>query len=63
MKNKNKLFEQFKEIPDYRKHKHKIVYPLEEILFMTLCALLQGRVDYDDIHRTFPPQNHHQPRS
>ena len=50
MKNKNMLFEQFKEIPDYRKHKHKIVYPLEEILFMTLCALLQGRVDYDDIH-------------
>ena len=50
MMNKNKLFEQFKQIPDYRKHTHKIVYPLEEILFMTLCALLQGQVEYDGIH-------------
>ncbi len=48
--NKNKLFEQFKQIPDYRKHTHKIVYPLEEILFMTLCSLLQGQVNYDDIY-------------
>ncbi len=50
MMNKNKLFEQFKQIPDYRKHTHKIVYPLEEILFMTLCSLLQGQVNYDDIY-------------
>ncbi len=50
MRNKNKLLEQFKQIPDYRVHKHKIQYPLHEILFMTLCALLQGQTQYDDIH-------------
>jgi predicted transposase YbfD/YdcC len=50
MKNKNKLLEEFKQIPDYRVDKHKIQYQLHEILFMTLCALLQGQVQYDDIH-------------
>jgi len=49
-KNKNKLLEQFKQIPDYRVDKHKIIYPLPEILFLTLCALLQGQTTYEDIH-------------
>jgi len=49
-KNKIKLLEQFKQIPDYRVDKHKIIYSLPEILFMSLCALLQGQTTYDDIH-------------
>lgn len=50
LKNKRELLKQFEQIPDFRVHRHKIVYPLSEILFLTLCALLQGRTDYDEIH-------------
>ena len=50
MMNKKKLLKEFETIPDYRVHKHKIVYPLHEIIFLTLSALLQGQTTYDDIH-------------
>ena len=50
LKNKNRLFERFKSIPDFRTHKHKIKYPLAETLFMTIFALLQGNTTYDKIH-------------
>ena len=50
LKNKKRLFEEFKSIPDFRAHRHKIQYPLEEILFLTLFALLQGVSEYRAIH-------------
>jgi predicted transposase YbfD/YdcC len=50
LKNKKRLFEEFKSIPDFRTHRHKIQYPLEEILFLTLFALLQGVSEYRAIH-------------
>ena len=49
-KNKKLLLKKFGEIEDFRNHKHKIKYPLNEILFMTLFALLQGQVTFNDIH-------------
>ena len=50
LKNKKRLFEEFKSIPDFRTHKHKVQFPLEEIVFMSLFALLQGVSEYRSIH-------------
>lgn len=50
LKNKKELLRCFEQIPDFRVHRHKIIYPLSEVLFLTLCALLQGKTDYDKIH-------------
>lgn len=50
LKNKKRLFEEFKSIPDFRTHKHKVQFPLEEIVFMSLFALLQGVCEYRSIH-------------
>ena len=50
MKQKKKLLLQLKSIPDFRVDKHKIKYPLEQILFLTLLALLRGAVTFKEIH-------------
>jgi len=49
LKKKKKLLEQLKTIPDYRVDIGKIEYPLHEILFMTLFALMKGNTTYKDI--------------
>lgn len=44
------LIKALKSIPDYRVDTGKIKYPLYEILFMTLFALLKGNTKFKDIH-------------
>jgi len=46
---KKELLEQLKTIPDYRVDTGKIKYPLHEVLFMTLFALIKGRSTFKDI--------------
>ncbi len=43
------LLEDLKKIPDYRVDIGKIEYPLHEVLFMTLFALLKGNTTFKDI--------------
>jgi len=50
LKKKKQLLEQLKKIPDFRVDKYKILYPLEQILFMTLFALLKGANTFKEIH-------------
>jgi len=50
LKKKKQLFEQLKTIPDFRVDKYKIQFPLEQILFMTLFALLKGANTFKEIH-------------
>jgi len=49
LKKKKELLEQLKTIPDYRVDTAKIEYPLHEVLFMVLFALLKGNNTYKDI--------------
>ena len=49
MKKAKKLLEALKTIPDYRVDTGKIEYPLHEVLFMTLFALLKGYTNFKDI--------------
>jgi len=49
LKYKKQLLEKLKGMTDVRKHSHKIEYPLHEVVFMTLFAMLRGNVIYDDI--------------
>ena len=44
------LVELLKTIPDYRIDIGKIKYPLEEVLFMVIFALLKGNTKFKDIH-------------
>lgn len=44
-----KLIQDLKKIPDYRVDIGKIEYPLNEVLFMTLFALLKGNTTFKDI--------------
>lgn len=50
LKKKKLLLEQLKTIKDFRVDKHKIQYPLYEILFMSLFALLKGNATFKEIH-------------
>jgi len=50
MKNKKELIKALKKISDFRVDKHKIEYPLYEVLFMTLFGLLKGYLTYKDLH-------------
>ncbi len=50
LKQKKDLFKKLKTITDFRTHRHKIVYPLEEILFMTLFGLLKGHTTFTDLY-------------
>jgi predicted transposase YbfD/YdcC len=43
------LFEVFKDMEDPRIKRHKL-YPLEEILFVTICAMICGSESWRDIH-------------
>jgi len=47
---KKELLEELKTIEDLRVDKHKIKYPLHEVLFMTLFGLLKGNLTYDELH-------------
>jgi len=49
LKQKKQLLEQLKTIPDFRVDRHKIKFPLEQILFMTLFALLKGASTFKEI--------------
>ena len=50
MKKKKELFKALKEVPDFRVDKHKIEYPLHEVLFMSLFGILKGAESYKDLH-------------
>ena len=49
LKKKKQLLEQLKTVPDFRVDKFKIIYPLEQILFMTLFALLKGATTFKEV--------------
>ena len=44
LRRKKGLLKQLSEIEDFRKHREQIVYPLHEILFLTIFGLLKGYV-------------------
>lgn len=46
---KKRLVEKLKGLTDYRIHRHKIKFPLHEVVFMTLFAMIKGNVTYEDI--------------
>ena len=46
---KVELLEHLKTLTDFRKDKHKIEYPLHEIIFMSLFGLLKGNVTFTDL--------------
>jgi len=50
IKKKKKLIVELKKVSDFRVDKHKIEYPLYEILFMTLFGLLKGYLTYKELH-------------
>jgi predicted transposase YbfD/YdcC len=45
-----KLLVALKDIPDYRVDTGKIEYPLDEVLFMTLFAIIKGNTTFKDIY-------------
>lgn len=47
---KKKLLKQLETIVDFRRHREQIVYPLSEILFMSLFGLIKGYVTFDELH-------------
>lgn len=47
---KKKLLKQLELIVDFRRHREQIVYPLSEILFMSLFGLIKGYVTFDELH-------------
>ena len=47
---KIELLKQLKSLTDFRKDKHKIEYPLYEIIFMSLFGLLKGHATFTDLH-------------
>ena len=53
------LLSSLKNIPDYKVDTGKIEYPLYEVLFMTLFALLKGNTTFKDIFvwMTFNKEN------
>ena len=50
LQRKKELLEALKNIPDFRVDIGKIEYPLYEVLFMTLFALLKGNTTFKDIY-------------
>ncbi len=50
LKQKKLLLEELKTVKDFRVDKHKILYPLHEILFMTLFALLKSNTTFKEMH-------------
>ena len=49
LKQKKLLLEELKTVKDFRVDKHKILYPLHEILFMTLLSLLKGNTTFKEM--------------
>lgn len=49
---KKRLLKLLEGIPDFRRHRDQIVYPLHEILFMALFAIIKGDVTFSEIHFT-----------
>ena len=49
LKYKKQLIEKLKGMTDVREHQHKIQYPLHEIVFMTLFAIMKGNVIFRDM--------------
>jgi len=43
---KKKLLKALESIEDFRQHKEQIVYPLSEILFVSLFGLIKGYLDF-----------------
>ncbi|MDQ7066962.1 MAG: ISAs1 family transposase [Sulfurimonas sp.] len=50
LKQKKLLLQELKTVKDFRVDKHKILYPLHEILFMTLFSLLKGNTTFKEMH-------------
>lgn len=50
MKQKKALLKQLETIEDFRTHEGKIVYPLSEIIFITLFGILKGYTTFKDLH-------------
>ena len=50
IRQKKKLLKQLENIEDFRRHREQIVYPLHEILFLSLFGLLKGYVTFKDLH-------------
>jgi len=50
VKKKKALLKQLAKIEDFRRHREQIVYPLHEILFLTIFGLLKGYVTFSQLH-------------
>jgi hypothetical protein len=48
-----KLFNKLGLIKDFRRHREQIVFPLPEILFISLFGLVKGYLTFDDLHFYF----------
>ena len=53
LRQKKKLLKQLIEIEDFRRRRDQTVYPLHEILFISLLGLIKGYVTFDDLHFYF----------
>jgi len=53
LKQKKKLLKALESIEDFRKHREQIVYPLSEVLFVTLFGLIKGYTDFKDLYTYF----------
>jgi len=47
---KKELLKKLETLEDFRVHTGKIIYPLAEVLFMTLFGLLKGKVTFEELH-------------
>ena len=50
IKQKKKLLKALESIEDFRKHKAQIVYPLHEVLFVSLFGLAKGYTKFKDLY-------------
>ena len=50
IRQKKRLLKLLEDIEDFRRHRDQIVYPLHEILFMSLFALIKGYKTFNEIH-------------
>jgi len=53
LKQKKKLLKALEGIEDFRRHREQIVYPLSEVLFISLFGLIKGYTTFDDLHFYF----------
>ena len=50
IRQKKKLLKALEGIEDFRKHKEQIVYPLSEVLFVSLFGLVKGYINFKDLY-------------